>query len=443
VARYPSVVVSGWESTAIENHSGIVDNQRDFKGDPRHFRRNNGRLQPVIEPHGLVHRIGEAVKLDLFVLNETNQGHSGRLSVSITGPSGKTTRLGELSVPSHRKGRFVYRVAQGLSTPALEEEGYYRIRAESSGEAGSSDLFVVSPEPKGFPRLKFGVIGNAAKFVTDLADVTGVQTEAFDPKGRYDALAVSGGITQGMIPSTTNPIQGTKDAPLYQSGITASVLSATNSTGSVGPGQAEQPSFYIDGLPVGTATVTLKFAEIEQTAPGQRVFDVAINRQTVLHDFDIFAEAGGANVALDKTFTGPVIDGQVYVYVPFIFKRLPQGPDALFQAVKVTAGNVTKAYRFAATAYADSQGLVWKPYTELPSPQITANALGVVKNGVPLLVLATDTMAAEGYAKTLSSARAFTYAGMVGDNRAPWMGTWVFLREHPAYTGLPSNQCMK
>jgi hypothetical protein len=54
-------VVSGWESTAIENHSGNVDNQRDFKGDPSRFRRNNERLQPVIEPHGLVHRTGEAV----------------------------------------------------------------------------------------------------------------------------------------------------------------------------------------------------------------------------------------------------------------------------------------------------------------------------------------------------------------------------------------------
>jgi hypothetical protein len=92
-------------------------------------------------------------------------------------------------------------------------------------------------------------------------------------------------------------------------------------------------------LPAGTATVTL----IEQTAPGERVFDVAINGQTVLHDFDIFAEAGGANVALDETFTVPVIDGQVYVYVPFIFKRLPQGPDALFQAVKVTAGHVDQS----------------------------------------------------------------------------------------------------
>jgi beta-galactosidase len=47
-------VVSGWESTMIENHSGIVDNQRDFKGDPVRFSQNNGRLRPVIEPHGLV-----------------------------------------------------------------------------------------------------------------------------------------------------------------------------------------------------------------------------------------------------------------------------------------------------------------------------------------------------------------------------------------------------
>jgi hypothetical protein len=430
-------VVSGWESTAIENHSGIVDNQRDFKGDPRRFRRNNERLQPVIEPHGLVHRTGEAVKLDLFVLNETNQAHSGRLSVSIIAPSGKTTRLGELSVPSYHNGQFVYQVAQGVSTPALEEEGYYRIRAELSGETGSSDLFVVSPEPKRFPLLKIGVIGNAAKFVTDLADVPGVQTEAFDPKGRYGALAVSGGITHGAIVSTTTPIQGTEDIPLYQSGLTAggSFISAPNS--------AEQPSFCIDGLPAGTATVTFKFAEIQQTAPGQRVFDVAINGQTVLHDFDIFAEAGGANVALNKTFSVPVVDGQVYVNVPFIFKRLPADPDALFQAVKVTAGNVTKAYRFATVPYTDAQGLTWQPYTALPSPQLTADALTVVKNGVPLLVLATDTIAADGYAKTLSSAGAFTYAGMVGDNRAPWMGTWVFLREHSAYAGLPSNQCMK
>jgi beta-galactosidase len=30
--------ISGWESTAMENHSGLVDNFRDFKADPRSSR---------------------------------------------------------------------------------------------------------------------------------------------------------------------------------------------------------------------------------------------------------------------------------------------------------------------------------------------------------------------------------------------------------------------
>ena len=55
-------------------------------------------------------------------------------------------------------------------------------------------------------------------------------------------------------------------------------------------------------MPAGTYTVTLKFAEIYFTAAGQRVFNVNINGQSVLSNFDIFAQAG-ANVALDKPFT--------------------------------------------------------------------------------------------------------------------------------------------
>jgi hypothetical protein len=429
-------VVSGWESQAIENHSGIVDNQRDFKGQPSHFSQNFNRLQPVIEPHGLVHRCGDSVKLDLFLLNETNQEHASRLSLSLTSPSGKTTNLGELTVPSFQRDTFVYPIAQDLNTPTLKERGYYHITAQVGGASGSSDLFVIDPEPKGFRSVKIGVIGNVPKFKADVRDVPGIQAEAFSSSGSYDVLAVSGGITQGSISSTSASIEGTQDPSVYQSSITPSIFYAT---------LAEQPSFYIDGLPEGAATITLKFAEIDAsvTAAGQRVFDVALNGRTVLHNFDIFAQAGGANRALDKVFNVPVINGQIYVSVPFIFKHLPQDPDAVFQAVKVTVGNVTKAYRFATTSYTDSQGLVWQPYTALPSPQITPELLAAVEGGTPLLVLPSDTQSVDNDAKALASAGAFTYTGMVGDNLAPWMGAWVFLREHPSYAGLPENQCMK
>ena len=48
-----------------------------------------------------------------------------------------------------------------------------------------------------------------------------------------------------------------------------------------------------------------------------------------------------------------------------------------------------------------------------------------------------------GVARQLAAAGAFTYRGTVGDYRAPWMGNWYFVREHPIYAGLPVNQVMR
>ena len=49
--------------------------------------------------------------------------------------------------------------------------------------------------------------------------------------------------------------------------------------------------------------VRLDFAEISFNGPGQREFDVTINGIQVLTDFDIFATAGGWDVATAKNFT--------------------------------------------------------------------------------------------------------------------------------------------
>jgi hypothetical protein len=38
--------------------------------------------------------------------------------------------------------------------------------------------------------------------------------------------------------------------------------------------------------------------------PGERRFDVALNGQTVLEDFDIVAQAGSPNVGIVRTFQG-------------------------------------------------------------------------------------------------------------------------------------------
>lgn len=63
-------------------------------------------------------------------------------------------------------------------------------------------------------------------------------------------------------------------------------------------------TYSIGGLTANaTYTVELHFAEICWTGPRERLFSVAINGTTVLSNFDIYATAGGENIAIAESFT--------------------------------------------------------------------------------------------------------------------------------------------
>ncbi|MCX8010490.1 MAG: glycoside hydrolase, partial [Ignavibacteria bacterium] len=113
-------VISGWESTAIENHSGLVDNLRNFKGDPTLLRKGLEKLKPVIKSRSLVIEAGQKAILDLFVLNETNLPHPKKLILTLISPTGIKKKLAELIAPSFERDKFVYRLADSLTTPQLE-----------------------------------------------------------------------------------------------------------------------------------------------------------------------------------------------------------------------------------------------------------------------------------------------------------------------------------
>jgi hypothetical protein len=48
-------------------------------------------------------------------------------------------------------------------------------------------------------------------------------------------------------------------------------------------------------------------------AAGKRVFNVAINGTPVLQNFDVFAAAGGAYIAIDKQFPVSVTGGGISI----------------------------------------------------------------------------------------------------------------------------------
>jgi len=72
--------------------------------------------------------------------------------------------------------------------------------------------------------------------------------------------------------------------------------------------------FYVFAVPAaGTYQVVLKFAETYWTSPGQRQFNVNINGQTVLSQFDVIAQAGTNLKAVDKQFTVTPSSGMIRI----------------------------------------------------------------------------------------------------------------------------------
>jgi hypothetical protein len=82
------LVVSGWESTTIDNHSGLVDNHRFFKGDPRVIAAACKPEILVIQPRHMIVARGAADTVDLFLINETNRKGKYQLVITVRRPDG-------------------------------------------------------------------------------------------------------------------------------------------------------------------------------------------------------------------------------------------------------------------------------------------------------------------------------------------------------------------
>jgi hypothetical protein len=109
----------------------------------------------------------------------------------------------------------------------------------------------------------------------------------------------------------------------YESGSVYSSTAAVSGTSTPEVYQSERFDTrrfrYRFHVPNGRYRVILKFAEIWFKEAGKRRFDVLVNGQTVLKDFDILARAGGANKAVDQRFLTSVANGEIHIeFVPIV-----------------------------------------------------------------------------------------------------------------------------
>ena len=295
-------VISGWESTSIENHSGIVDNLRNFKGDPELIASSLRPVRPVAKQHSLCYAMGESAVFDLYLLNDTGQPVTGKLRFTMVEPGGKLIELGSWNTPSLVADQFSYPVQTEFKTPPLLQEGIYRFRFTCDAAPLSSfsrEIWVANAQPKFSRKLKVAVSGTLPSVRHQLEALHDLEISEFSAGMSYDLIVASG------------VIKGSK-------------------------------------------------------------LDRKIGDETGL-------EA--------QPTKGAPVEVQVAGMVP-------------------------------------------------------DDVLAAVKAGTPLLAIVPDDYLADGVAKQLAALGAFTYKGQVGDTRAPWMGNWLFVREHATFASLPVDRAL-
>jgi beta-galactosidase len=314
-------VISGWESTAIENHSGIVDNLRNFKSDPAPISGTLSPTRPVAKQRSASTARGESATFDLYLLNDTSQPATGTLTFTSTSPSGKLLKLAELPAPAHIPDQFSYLVKESFQTPPLTEEGLYRFRFSLS----------------------------SAPLSTQTKDIWVTEIHA-----------------SSATPRTKDTVNG--------------VRRWTNFT----------------ATKVGVSGVTPALIKQFAAIPQLLIVDFVAGGK-----YDVIVTSGLTATASSTQSSG------------------------------------------------DTTGLESQPGHETGSVQATTQlghidpaVLEALRAGTPLLAIPQADTLSEGVAKQLAATGAFTYNGAVGDYRAPWMGNWYFVREHPIYAGLPVNQVM-
>jgi hypothetical protein len=186
--------ISGWESTAMENHSGLVDNFRDFKSNPDPIRNALLPVRPVAKQKALVAALGSQVVFDLYLLNDSNRPAPGKLAFSIAGPTGARHAIGSYDAPAFVRDQLSYLIKENVSSPALDREGVWTTHFALAGDEESEharEIWVVNPTPHRFNNLRVATLGLAEEITAQLVPIPGLILSPFAPNQHYDLIVAS------------------------------------------------------------------------------------------------------------------------------------------------------------------------------------------------------------------------------------------------------------
>ena len=189
----------------------------------------------------------------------------------------------------------------------------------------------------------------------------------------------AGNYQADVVPSGTSYV-ASSTTPVNTSGLANPAPQAVYQSYRYGPSF----SYAVEGLEPGAPyTVRLDFAELYFTKPGQRVFDVSINGQPVLTDFDVLQAAGGPDMAIAESFTATASASGT---ITISFNALVNNAEINGIAVTPQAPVAIDAGGGAAGIYQADSGAGWGGESQLAQPTTATINTSAVSDLAPQAV---------------------------------------------------------
>ncbi len=426
------IVLSGWESTTIDDHSGLVDALRQLKADATLIHQAAQPEVLVIRPRHYVIAKGDTAVVDVHQINEQNLTGSWRLTVTASTTGRKPLFQADYPVELIGGETFGQLLKQDIQFK-VDQPGLVTIHTALSSKAGDrpvierdEPLLVIDPQPAAL-KGTIACCGESDELIAALKRQFNADAVPLSPKPSRIAtilLATGAGSPESWQQSYSDaPVANTDDPELYKHQM-------WGHAGSIHTWR---------GLAPGKITVNLFMDDGYMGGPGQRVFDIAINGTIVAKDLDIFAKAGGKDRALVETFLVDAPEGTICLSVPRV-----TSDHATLAAVELrdSLGKVVRA-AFRDERFTDAAGNVWTPISQQDNdywkPDLGAAIERARRDGTRVVLLTTGGRDAEQIASVLAAQGLVMYSGPVGSSGPSWMGFWFFGRKHGLLAGLPSN----
>lgn len=408
-------VINGWESMPYDNHSGVVDNYRNCKGNLSTIARFTAPLYVAVSPRTQFVRLPGSVDVDFHVVNEADLKGDFTLVVESVSPSGVKKEL--LTRPVHVDGgdRFGQLLAEAQPLTIDGADGLYTISArltDADGRivaSGYEEVLGIVPD--------YGVLpGKGAIYGTPddpvaryYKDVTGKELPAYDPSmERLDWIIVT---RPALDEATPVPVKyfDNSEAPAFK--VTWFRDNDISAPAGTSADDCLDRRFVGGAQPDPLIPANQEFSAIWE---GTLVAPVTGNYLLGVHtDRGVRMEVDGQRIAddwgngKDVTFSSPFYfeKGQK-VHIMVQYRQVH--PDGMVQLVWTMPG----------TSAIDPESVVER----------------AVADGTTLLLLKSP----ESWMQFLNPTAEIGYSGnfTVGDN---WVGGVHFVADHPMLRGLPVN----